>query len=123
MTIKDLNEKYLALKKVYDEGVEDFQRRLALKDAFNELRQKLKDADEELQRLEEKYKNGKGQIPPAAQYEYQKEVKELWNAEIKLKERLTFSEEEFNRASDKSLKGSELALIIDEFKGPPLKKK
>ncbi len=113
MKLKELQEIFPVIQKVYDNGVKDFQRRVDLVPAYKELKGWQDHITEEQQRIQREYGNEQGQIPQGALPEANQKFRKILEGEIpKPKKSLKFTIEEVKEAD---LSGSELALIYEDF--------
>jgi|SRR6056297_504447 len=112
MKIRKLNQQFPIVKKVYDEGIKDFERKVQIRLAFRELKELLEWAEEEKKKLIQEYANESGEVPQALQYEVSQKIEALFDTEPEIEAPLRFSKEEVKKAD---LKGSEIELIYDDF--------
>jgi len=111
MKLKQLNEQYETVKKVYD-AIEDFQRKVDLRHGFKELKENKEYLTEQHRELLKQYADENGNVPQSLQFEVSGKVEELYDSEIEFKNKLKFKEDDLKKAK---LTGSEVALIYDDF--------
>jgi hypothetical protein len=115
MKIKQLNQKYPAIEKVYNSGVKEFKRKLELRKGFKELKEILQQAEESQQEIVKEYADESGKVPEGFQNEVNQEIQQIMDTEVEVDHPLKFTEKEFEEAAKKDLTSSELAEIYDEF--------
>jgi len=112
MKIRKLNQQFPVIKKIYDNGIKDFDRKVELRHAFRELKELIEWAEEERKKIVQEYANENGQVPEAFQYEVSQKIEALFDTEDEVEKPLKFNKEEVKKAD---LKGSEIELIYDDF--------
>lgn len=94
------------LKKVYDNC--SYQRVFELLDAFNEIKEKMAEVENQRQKIAREFSDENKQIPKSKQKDADKQFEELLNTDIKLNKNLKFTQ---NDLKNSGLKGSEIAVL------------
>ena len=118
MTLKDLQNQYEIVKKIYDNGVKDFQEKWNKRPAFQQLKKDYDYIEEERQRIVKEYGNEQGQVPQALQVKADQEFRKVLETDVSKNEKNypKFSQQEIKQASESGkLTSTEIATLDDAF--------
>ncbi|MBS3777308.1 MAG: hypothetical protein KGY70_19095 [Bacteroidales bacterium] len=118
MKLKDLQNQYNIVQKIYDNGITDFQEKWNKRPAFQQLKKDVDYIEEERQRLLKEYANEQGQIPQSLQQTVDAEFRKVLETDVSKNEKNypKFGEEEIKKASESGkLTSTEIATLDDAF--------
>lgn len=118
MKLKDLQNQYEIVQKIYDNGVRDFQEKWNMRPAFREMKKDADYIDEEKQRIMKEYGDENGQLPESKRVEAEKQFLKVLETDVSKNEKNypKFSEEQIKKASESGkLTSTEIATLDDAF--------
>ncbi len=108
MKLFNIYQNFDLIKKAYDNC--SYERVFQLLDGYNEIKERIKTADEKRQEIVKKFADEDGNIPDDKKEEADKEFRELMESEIELKHNLRFTQKDFE-GSD--ITGSDIATLYE----------